>query len=312
MMTQIVLLMLLLTTIITNKLICEGLAIKPNSADSSQNRILYPKSEIKDTVRQSETKPSLSLQPPSILSDYYNQLIQQKVAQNRPQLPLVNNWPQPDLMPPSNNNDYEGFIDDYYSDDTGTGMLNSAQSDTIYGSDSYQPEGWFNGPAIYDTPDIGFQNDESNDAQMNALMMAYLLDQFDKINKIKDQNNKRSTISGSDSNNIGVVTTTTQPLTTESSVAAKITTHAIPKKLTAKQFRLFQRGQKEFPLLRPAADEDKTELQQNQWPTELDETNLSQEDSLLSLKQQNGKLRPVRDVLTAQLDSLKKEGPKIH
>ena len=38
----------------------------------------------------------------------------------------------------------------------------------------------------------------------------------------------------------------------------------------------------------------------------------------MSLRQQNGQkaqkgqLRTVRDVLTAQLDSLKKEGPKMH
>jgi hypothetical protein len=299
---------LLLATIISKHLNCEALVLKQNRANSFPILGSYQKANTNEAVPQIDTK-SPSVVAPSILSDYYNSILTNS-GQNLRRIPQ--SWPQPDFVPISNvvdNNEYETG-DEYYSDDNSE-SLRSAPNDLFYANDVYQPEGWFNGPVVFDTPDTNIQTDESNDAQLNTLMMAYLLDQFDKLNKLKDLSEKRGF--QQNSNTQEVVTTTAQPpvITTPT---VRVTTNAIPKKLTAKQFRLFQRGQKEFPLLRPAVDnDDKTSDNSNsKWPTELEENNLSQEDSLMSLKQQKGQMRTVRDVLTAQLDDLKKEGPKMH
>jgi len=140
------------------------------------------------------------------------------------------------------NREYETG-DEYYIDDNSE-TLKQAVSDLYYGNDVYQPEGWFNGPVIFDTPETNVQTDEVNDAQLNTLMMAYLLDQFDKLNKLKESSEKRGFQLNSENQKEFVLTSTQPPVVTPTN-AMKITTHAIPKKLTAQHFR---RGQKEFPL----------------------------------------------------------------
>ncbi|KAH9404789.1 hypothetical protein TYRP_000620, partial [Tyrophagus putrescentiae] len=70
-----------------------------------------------------------------------------------------------------------------------------------------------------------------------------------------------------------------------------------------------RRGQKEVALLRPAEAKPKQQQQDQEWPSELDENNLEEEEqSLKELSESmRAQSRPVRDVLTSQLDSLKTE-----
>lgn len=298
----------LLVTVVSQRLQCEAYALKSNNVNSLPPLQPYPKGGFKNTASQVNSKLPVAL-PPTILSDYYNSLISNS-GQYLRRLPS-NNWPQTEFIPLSNvaEDEYENG-DEYYDDNTD--QVKSAPSDIYYGNDAYQPDGWFNGPVIYDTPDSNAQNDEENDAQLNNLMISYLFNQFEKLNKQKELSEKR--VESKIKNPQTVTQSSVPSVTSLPSTTRTITTNATPKKLTSKQFRMFQRGQKEFPLLRPASDNDNKNSENPEWPTELDEKNLSEEDSLMSLTQkgQSRTVRDVNDVLTTQLDNLKKEGPKMH
>jgi hypothetical protein len=296
-----------LVTIISQRLYCEAYALKSNNANSFPPHLSYPKGGLNKVVPQVNSKLPVAL-PPSILSDYYNSIISNS-GQHLDSLPH-NNWPQTEFIPLTNvvEDEYDNG-DEYYNYEPNPEQVRIGNSDIYFGNDAYQPEGWFNGPVIYDSPDSDSQNDDSNDAQLSNLLMSYL---FDQIDKLKQKESSEKTYEESKGQNSKPVTTLPS-VTSPPSTISTMTTHSTPKKLTSKQFRLFQRGQKEFPLLRPASEneEKNSESQVLKWPTELEETELKEEDSLMSLKQK-GQLRTVRDVLTAQLDNLKKEGPKMH
>lgn len=269
---QITFAFILLAAFASRRLNCEALALSPNNAKSLSNRVSYPIPKAKPIASMAEASAKSGAQPvPSILSDYYNNLIA-----NSP-MPLQS-WPQQELsyVPSAavGDNEYDNG-EEYYSDDNSDALRSFGSEMTgIYGNDVYQPEGWFNGPVIVDNSDSNNDNDDLKDAQLNTLMMAYLLDQFDKLNQLKDLSEKRAV----DSKSLTQETISTTTIPSVTIPATKVTTNAIPKKLTAEQIRLVQRGQKEFPLLRPAADNDEKTSgpSDSNWPTELEEKNLSQ------------------------------------
>jgi hypothetical protein len=264
--------LVLLATIISQRLYCEAYAIKSNNANSLPPHLSYPKGGLNKVVPQQNAKLPVAL-PPSILSDYYNSIIPNS-GQYLDRLPH-NNWPQTEFMPLPNvvEDEYDNG-DEYYSYEPNPEQVKIGTSDIYYGNDAYQPEGWFNGPVIYDSPDSDSQNDDSNDAQLSSLLMSYLFDQIDKLNKQKESQEKTyEELKGQNFKPVTLPSVTSPP-----STISTMTTHSTPKKLTSKQFRLFQRGQKEFPLLRPASEneEKKSESQVPKWPTELDEKELNE------------------------------------
>ncbi|KAH9516081.1 hypothetical protein DERF_006842 [Dermatophagoides farinae] len=96
----------------------------------------------------------------------------------------------------------------------------------------------------------------------------------------------------------------------------KILHKTVPKLTSLKHSSEMMNGQKEYPMLRPASENNKNKEPEstdtnknnnnnddnNEWPSELDENNLAEEDSLKQLPKQQ---RIVRDTLTSQLSSLK-------
>jgi len=91
----------------------------------------------------------------------------------------------------------------------------------------------------------------------------------------------------------------------------EVTTPVIPSSTTSstrkakfqvhKPIKTNRHGQKEVALLRPA---NASESKEKDWPQELEDNNLDEEESLREMGSQS---RQVRDVLTSQLDGLKEE-----
>nr|XP_027197165.1 bromodomain-containing protein DDB_G0280777-like [Dermatophagoides pteronyssinus] len=143
-----------------------------------------------------------------------------------------------------------------------------------------------------------------------------------------------------DNNNNKIETTTTKPLSSSSSLSTtmktttgtgtgmimkeeregkKFSPHTIPKSnLKHSKMMMIMNGQKEYPMLRPSSENNKnnnennndqptesTGNNNNEWPSELEENTLAEEDSLKQLPKQQQRM--VRDTLTSQLDSLKME-----
>ncbi|XP_027197165.2 uncharacterized protein LOC113791571 [Dermatophagoides pteronyssinus] len=151
---------------------------------------------------------------------------------------------------------------------------------------------------------------------------------------------RQKVIKHENDNNNKIETTTTKPLSSSSlSTTMKTTTgtggmmmkeeregkkfsqHTIPKSnLKHSKMMMIMNGQKEYPMLRPSSENNKnnnennndqptesTGNNNNEWPSELEENTLAEEDSLKQLPKQQQQQRMVRDTLTSQLDSLKME-----
>lgn len=176
--------------------------------------------------------------------------------------------------------DYE-TSDDYYQD--------QANTDGLYYTDGQ--DGWFDGPIL---PKVSSDGDE----ELNKLLINYLYDHYNKMNE-GDNDDEEEDGNVEKRRQKIVIKEDFVGLTTPSTPVAS-TASPRKAKLVHKPGKVHH-GQKEVPLLRPA---NAAESKQKDWPEELEENNLDEEASLKEMRSQS---RPVRDVLTSQLDGLREE-----